>query len=146
MKFQLGLGLVSSVESIKSFISILSPDNESSEMTTRGEMKNVQAVNVEDINTGKVAESSEEGSLLFVDDQGTFSLDVSPVSGFSFAGSNLLGILDFLDISISLQGLEEFYSLRGFVKGSDSAGANNEGNFRDFLDSVTSGENKRGGR
>ena len=33
--------------------------------------------------------------------------------------------------------------MRGLVKGSNGVGADNEGNFGDFLDSVTSGENKR---
>lgn len=97
----MGLVLVSSVEGIKSLISILGPDDESSKVTSRGKEEDVQTVDVEDVNTRKVAERFKKGSLLFVDDQWSFSLDVSPVARFSFSGSNLLGILDFLDISIS---------------------------------------------
>jgi len=139
----LRLFFVSTIERVELFISILGPDDESSKMTTRGEEKNVQAMDAEDLDTGKVAEGSEEGSLLFVDDQRSFSLDVSPVSGFSFSSSDLLGILDFLDICICFQGLKEFNSLRSLFKRSDSICADDKGNFRDFLDSVTSGENKR---
>jgi len=140
VELQLGLFLVSSIERVKLFISILCPDDESSEMTTRGKKKNVQAVDTEDFNTRKVAEGSEKSSLLFVDNKGSFSLDISPVSSFSFTGSDLLGVFNFFDISVSFQGFKEFHSLRGLFKGSDGVGADNKGNFRDFLDSMTSGK------
>jgi len=138
----LRFGLVSSVEGIKLLIGILGPDDESAKMTTGSKEEDVQAVNIENVNTGKVAEGSEESTFLFVDDQRTFSLDVSPVSGFSFSGSDFLGVLHFLDIGISFQGLEEFDSLGSLVKRSDGVSANNKGNFGDFLDSVTTGEDQ----
>jgi len=146
MQFQLGLLSVSSIQRIELFIGILSPDDETSEMATRGKQKDVQTVNIKEFNTGKIAESSKKGSLLSIDNQRAFSLHVSPVSCLTFSCSDLLGVLDFLDISVGFQGFEEFYSLRGFVKGSDSVSANNEGDFRNFLNSVTSGQDQRGRR
>jgi len=143
VELQLGLGLVGSIESIKFFISVLGPDNESSKMATGGKEKNVQAVNGKDVNTRKVAEGSEESAFLFVDDQRSLSLNVSPVSGLAFSGSDLLSVLDLLNIGISFKGFEEFDGLGGFIKGSDGVGAHDEGDFRDFLDSVTSGEDER---
>jgi len=101
VELQLRLLLVGSIESVKFLISILSPDNEAAEMTTRGKEKDVQTVDVKDINTRKVTERSKKGTLLFINDQWAFSLDVSPVSGFAFSGSDLLGILDFFNISKS---------------------------------------------
>jgi len=138
---KLRFGLISSVEGIEFLISILGPDDEASEMTTGGKEKDVQAVNAKNVNAGKVAERSEEGSLLFVDNQRSLSLNISPVTGFSFTSSDLLGILNFLNISISFQGLEKFHGLRGFLKGRDRVGANNERNFGDFLNSMTAGKN-----
>lgn len=139
MKLQLRFGLIGSVESIKFLIGILGPDDKATKMATRGKEENVQAVNIKDVNAGKVAEGSEKGTLLLVDDQRSFSLDVSPVSGFSFSCSDFLGVLHFLDISISFQSLEEFDSLAGLIKGSDGVSANNKGDFRDLLDSVATG-------
>jgi len=146
VKLQLRLILISSIERVELFISILCPDNESSEMTTRSKKKDVQAVDIEDFNTREIAEGSEECTLLFVDNQRSFSLDISPVSCFSFSCSNLLGVLDFFDIAISFQGLEKFHSLGSFLKGSDGVSADYKGDFRDFLNSVTSSENERGRR
>lgn len=115
MELQLGLVLVSSIKRIKFFVSILGPDDESSEMTSRGKEKDVQTVNIKDVNTRKVTERFEKGSLLFINDQRSFSLNVSPVARFSFSSSELLGILDLFNISISFQGFEEFDNIRGLV-------------------------------
>jgi len=144
VELQLGLVLVSSVEGIKFLISILGPDDKSSKVASRGKEKDVQTVNVKDVNTRKVAERSEKGSLLFINDQGSFSLDVSPVASFSFSGSELLRILDLFNISISFQGLEKFDNIRGLVNSSDGVGTNNKGDFRNFLNSMASSKNKRG--
>jgi len=125
VEFQLGLFSVSSIKRIEFFISVLSPDDESSEMATRCKEKDVQAVDIKGFNTGEIAESAKKCPLLFVDDQRPFSLDVSPVSCLTFSCSDLLGVLDFLDISVGFQGFEQFYSLRCFVKRSNGVSANN---------------------
>jgi len=138
----LGLVLVSSVEGIKFLISILGPDDKSSKVASRGKEKDVQTVNVKDVNTRKVAERSEKGSLLFINDQGSFSLDVSPVASFSFTGSDLLGISNFFNISISFQDFKEFDNLGSLFNGIDGVGTDNKRNFRNFLDSMTSSKDK----
>jgi len=63
--FQLRLVLVSSIESIKFFVSVLSPDHKTSKVTTRSKEKDIQTVHVENINARKVAERMKEVSLFF---------------------------------------------------------------------------------
>lgn len=143
-KFKRGLLAVGSVELVEFLESGLGPDNESAKMTTRSQKENVQAVDAEKINSGKIAESMGDRGLLVVDDQWSLSLNITPVTALSLSSADDLAILDFLNISICLESLQKFDGLRGFLEVHDGVVADNEGNFGNLLDAMSAGKNKRG--
>jgi len=94
----LGLGSKDVVELLES---VLSPDDESSEMTSWSQLQDVQSLDGYKFNTGDVSESQVQWSLFVVDNQWSSSLSPSSVSEFSFTGSQSDRILDLLDIFVS---------------------------------------------
>lgn len=120
---------------------ILGPDDEATEVTTRGELEEVKSVNVDKVNTGEVSGGSLDALvLLTVDDQGASAENVSGVSQLTVASSDFLGISGSLDVFTStnvLEGGEEGLS------GVNVEGVNNEGKLGDIQDFVTSGKNER---
>lgn len=137
-------GLVEGSEDfIKEAEGALGPDNETSEMSSRGELEEVQSPDVDELNTGQVAESLDNTVVLIVDDKRTTALTMSAVPEFSFAGTDFAGVGNLDDISVGVEGLEESDGLLGLGEGLSGI-LNNKGNFLDFLDAVTTGENERG--
>lgn len=120
---------------------ILGPDDEATEVTTRGELEEVKSVNVDEVNTGEVSGGSLNALvLLTVDDQGASAENVSGVSQLTVASSDFLGISGSLDVFTStnvLKGGEEG------LGGVNVEGVNNEGKLGDIQDFVTSGKNER---
>jgi len=136
--------LVSSVDLVESLESVGSPNDESSKVTSWGELQQVQSGNAGKFNTGQVSESLGERGLVVVDHEWTSPLNVSSVSHLSLSGSESLGVLDFLNIRESIEGFEEGNSLGGLVDVIDGLVVDDQRNLRDLLDSVTSGQNQRG--
>jgi len=87
----LGSNSVATEEFIKGLEGRFSPDDESSEVTTRGELSKVKSVDVGDFNTGDISNSSEESDVFIaVDEEGSSSEVVSLVSKFTLTGSDVL--------------------------------------------------------
>jgi len=121
----------------------LGPDDEATEVTTRGELEEVQAADVDELNTGKVAESLDDTLVLVVDNKRTTALAVAAVPELALASTELAGVGNLDDIGVGLEGLEEGDGLLGLGEGLD-VGGDNEGNLLDLLDAVTTGEDEGG--
>ena len=120
---------------------ILGPDDEATEVTTRGELEDVKSVNVDEVNTGQVSGGSLNALvLLTIDDQRTSAEDVSGVSQLTVASSDFLGVSGSLDVFTSTNVLEGGEEGLG---GVNVEGVNNEGKLGDIQDFVTSGKNER---
>lgn len=133
---RLALGSEDSVELLEG---AFSPDDESSNVASRGELEEIESADVGDFNSGDVSEGLDEGDVgSTVDDEGTAAGSVSSVSELSLSGSDLDGVDDLLDISPG-SGISE--EPHGFLGALNLLGgvADNEGEFWDVVDSVTSG-------
>lgn len=134
------LGSVVAEDVVEGSEGLSSPDDESTEVTTWGELEEVHSVNVDGLNTGEVSSGSLDlGVVVTVNDEGTLSENVSGVSHLTLADSNLLGG------SGSSQVVTETEVGEG---GEESLGGlsvqvlDNEGELWDVVDSVTSGEDE----
>lgn len=113
-----GWGGGRSVDGIQSLEGRGCPNNETSKVSTWGELEEVQGEDGGSLNTGNVAES--KGKLLsinlwVVDDQWATTLAVTAATELTLSGAELAGSLDLGDIGTSTNGVEE-------SDGSGSAG------------------------
>lgn len=119
------------------------PDNESADVSSGGQLEEVESADVRDFNTGDVSESLDQGHIgTAVDDQRSSSASVSSSSGLSASSSNSGGVNNFLNISPSSDVLQES---DGFLGSFDLLGGvrHNQGEFGDGVNSVSSGLDKR---
>jgi hypothetical protein len=135
-----GGGAVDAVEGLKG---VLGPDDESTEMSTRGELEKVKTGDISELHTGEVAEGLGDTVVVLVDDEGTFALDVTTVTALTNTTTELLGVLGLKDIIIGSDRLEQTDGLLGLLKGLSVVG-DNEGDLRDIGDLVTTGHHKSG--
>lgn len=125
------------------------PDNESAEVTTRGQLQQVQGVDGRGLDTDDVAETLDQLlaiNLGVVDDERTATLAVAAASQLALAGAQLLGALDLLDIGTSTNSLQETESGGGLGKGSglEGGGVDDKRNLGDGHDLVAAGEEEGG--
>ena len=125
------------------------PDNEATEVTTRGELEEVEGEDGGGLNTGDVAESTDEllaVGLGVVDDKGTAALAEAAVTELTLTGAHLLGLLDLGEVGAGTEGLEEGNGGLGLGESGvlEGLGLNDEGNLGDVGDTVTAGEEQSG--
>lgn len=125
------------------------PDDEPAEVTTRGELQQVQGVDGGGLNTGDVAETLDEllaVDLGVVDDEGSAALAVAAATELALTGAELLGALDLLQVGAGTDGLQQTESGGGLGGGStlEGGGVDNERNLGDGRDLVTTGEQEGG--
>lgn len=105
---------VGSEQIIKGIESTLGPDDESSELTTRGQLEEVHSVNVTEINSGNISESLYHLDVIIgIDDQGSSSLNESSVSHFSFTGSQFFALNNSDNIIIDVESFQESNGILG---------------------------------
>jgi len=139
----LGSNSVSTEDFIKGLEGRFSPDDESSEVTTRSELSQVESVDIDDFNTGEVSNSSEEGDVLVaVYEEGSSTESVSSVSELTLARSDGLGVGNSFNIFISTESLQEGNGILGLFNTFEFI-VNNQRKVGNILDSVASSENKR---
>ena len=136
------------VDLVKGLESGRGPDDETAEVTTRGELEEVHGEDGAGLNTGDVAESGNELLAILagvVDNEGTTALAVAAVSQLTLTGAELLGSLDLLEVSTN--GLEEGDGSGGLGDGSVAEGGrvDDERNLRNGGDLVTTGHQESGG-
>merc|ERR1711988_1840038 len=115
---RLGGGAVDAVERVESGGG---PDDEATEVATRGELEQVERVDWASLDTRDVAGGRHDLLailLRLVDDERAAALSVASAPQLTLAGANLLGELDLLEILASANGLEEVDSSRGLLHGS----------------------------
>jgi len=142
----LGGGAVDLVESRESR---RRPDDEAAKVTTGGELEEVERVDRAGLNTGDVAESTDEllAILLGVDnDQRTTALLVAATPHLALTSANLLGVLGLLNVLTGTDSLEKGNGGGGLLDGAIGEGGrgDNEGNLRDSADCVAAGQQKSG--
>lgn len=138
------------VDLVKGLESGRGPDNEAAEVTTRGELEEVEGEDGASLNTGDVAESGNELLAILagvVDNEGTTALAVAAVSQLTLTGTELLGSLDLLEVSTGTDGLEEGDGSGGLGDGSVAEGGrvDDERDLRNGGDLVTTGHQESGG-
>ena len=125
----------------------LSPDDKTSEVSSGGELEEVEGANVAGLDSGNVAEGANDSVVLVVDDEGSATLAVLASTCLSLSGADLLGRDDLGDVGVGVEALESSDGSLGLGDGLD-AGSDDEGDLRDGLDAVTAGEDEggKGGR
>lgn len=119
---------------------ILGEDDESSEVTTGGELEEVESVNRADVNSGEVAGGSLDGGVLVsVHDQGSLGEGEAGASVLALAGSGSLGVADTGEVTVNTDGVEALEESGGLL-GVEAV--NNKGELGDVVDGVTSGHDQ----
>jgi len=135
---ELGWG---SVEGVKALEGCLGPNAEAAEVTTGGELKEVETGNTASVNTRDVSEGLDESVVLVVDEKGSTSLNISAVSGLSNSTANGGRCLDLVNIRVSTNGSQDIDGLLGLDSCLNII-RNNERDFRDGLDLVSTGHDE----
>lgn len=114
-------------------------------MSTWCQLQQVQGENITGLNTWEVAESTDKFlsvSISVIDNERSTSLSVTAASEFTLTGTELSGSLDLLNIGQSTDSLKETSSGGSACDLStlEDLGVDDERNFSDFGDLVTTGE------
>lgn len=134
-----GGSLVSSVDAVELLESTLSPDDESSDVSSGGELEEVESGDVDGLDTGDVPEGSDQGHIsAAIDNKRSSSGSVPSVSVFAVSSSDLDSVSNLLDITESSDVLKELDGLLGPLDGLGTV-VDDEGEFGDLVNSVSSG-------
>jgi hypothetical protein len=136
-------GLVGTVELVEKSESASGPDDETTNVTTGSELKQVQVADVDNLNTGKVAESLGDTIVLTIDNEGSTALTVAAVTDLTNTSTELARVGNLNDISVGVEGLEKSNSFLGLGESLNLVG-NDKRNFLDLLNAVTAGQHKGG--
>lgn len=143
VRLDLRSGFVASEDGVELLEGILGPDDESSQMTSWGELQEIESVNRGGFNSWKISEGLGDGGFIVVNNEWSSSLSVSSVSHFSLSSSDVVRSLSLFNISVGSQSFQESNSLGGLVNSVDGLVVNNQRNFWNSFDSVSSGQNQR---
>jgi len=120
----------------------LGEDAEPSNVATRGELEEVERLNVGNVDAWQVTEALEDAIILGVDDEWTTTDDVSSVSQLTLTGTELLGGSRLFDVVVGTNGLEELNGVLGLANRLDGV-VDDAWDLSDFRDSVTTGHHER---
>jgi len=115
-------------------------------MSAGCQLQQIQPTHTAQLHSRKVAEGTDKGSLLIIDDQRSTALGVASISRFAHSTSQFARVLDLLNIGKSVDGLEDLDGSRGFGDLQNTIVGDNERNLRNLLDSVSSGHHQSGRR
>jgi hypothetical protein len=135
--------LIGTIELIQKSNSGLSPDDETTEMSTRSQLQEVKTTNVNKFKTGQVTESLDETVVFVVDNERTTTLSVTTVTELTLTGTELARVGDLDDISVGVDRLQESNSFLGLGQLLNRV-SNDKRNFLDLLNTVTTGHDQRG--
>jgi hypothetical protein len=121
-----------------------SPDDKASKMASRSELEEIESGNSNGLNSRNITEGTSKVTLFSVDNKRTTSLYISSVSQLSLSGANLLRILDVLDVFVGSELLEQSNGVLSLLEPLEASISNDERNFGDLLDSVSTSKNERG--
>jgi len=138
----LGWAVLGSKQGIEALEGILGPNAESTQVSSRGELQQVQVLDGNELNTRNVSEGLDERTLLVVNDQRTTALDVSSVSELTLSGSDAVGFNDSFDIIVSVEGLQQSNGLLGLINTFNELGVNDQRDFGNLVNLVTTGHDQ----
>lgn len=122
--------------------SILGPDDETSHVSSRGELQQVEAFNLASFDTRKIAESLGDTIVRVVDNERTTTLDVTTVTEFTLTTSQFLGVLGLFGVSQSTSFGEGFEGSLGLLDRFNRV-VDNTWDLSNRVDSVTTSHNQR---
>lgn len=135
------LNTVGAENVIEGLESILGEDDKSSEVTTRGELEEVEAVNVAGVNSTEVASGTLDGGVVVsVDNKRSLSESEAGGSEFTNTSAGVLVSADSSEIILGTELVEGGEEGLGVVKVQV---VDDEREFRDVLNEVTTGLNER---
>lgn len=138
----LGSNSVGTEDFVKGLEGRFSPDDESSEVTTRSQLSQVKSVDVADFNTWDVFDSSEEGDVfVVVDEEWALSESVSSVSELTLTSSDDLSVGNSFNIFVSTESLQESNDISGLLDTFELV-IDNQRKVGDSTDSVASSQDK----
>ena len=145
--YQVALSPVFLVDGVELLDGTGGPYDEATEVTTRGELEEVEGIDRAGLDTSDVAESLDKIlsiDLSAVDHEGSTALAVTAASHLTLTGAELLGSLSLLDIGTGTKSLKERKGSGGLGDAGDGGGVDNEGNLGDGGDLVTTGHQEGG--
>jgi hypothetical protein len=117
------------------------PDHQSSNVTTGGELEEVESVDVASVNTGEVPGASLDVRVtVSIDDQGSLAHGESGVAVLSLSVSHLLGFADSVEVLLGTELVEDGEETTG---GGSVERLGDEGELGDIVDTVTTGHDER---
>jgi len=112
-------------------------------MPSRGELKEVQGVDISGLDTRDIAERADDvGVGGVVDDERTKSLTMTTVAGFTSASTEFLGCMHFEDILVSVDAPEESDCFFRLCELREVGVGNDERDFKDFFDAMSASEDE----
>ena len=112
-------------------------------MSTGGELEEVEAVDVAELDAGEVAEGLLDTVVVGVDDQRTTTEGVAAVAHLALAGTDLLGVGGLLDVGEGTDRGEDVLGGRGLLGGLNGV-VEDEGDLGDLVDAVSTGHDEGG--
>ena len=120
----------------------LGPNDEAADVTTRRELKEVEATDIDHFNSRQVTESLDNTIVLIVDDEGAAALTVPAVAHLSLSRSKLARVGNLYNVAVCAEGLEKCNGFLCLAEGLDRV-ADNKGNFFNLLDAVAASKDER---
>jgi len=139
-----GLLGVCSVDLVEAGESILGPDAETTNVTSGGQLEEVELCDIDALDSWNVSEGSPQSDTLGggVDQQGSSSLCVTSVSGLSVSGADVARLGSLVDVIVGVDGLEEGSGVLCLGDVVEGLAVNDEGDLSNAGDAVTSGKDE----
>jgi hypothetical protein len=124
---------------------VLGEDNEASEVTTRGKLKEVEGRHVGHLDTRDVAEGFLDAVVLAVHHKGSTTLHVTAVAHLALARADLTRCLGLLDVVARTEGSEDLHRSDCLVDGLDRV-LHDQRALGDLVNLVATSHDQRGKR
>ena len=134
--------VVSAEDLVELLECLLSPDHKAADVTTRGQLKQVEAVHAHKFNTWEVTERLNDAVVLVVDNERATALGVAAVTKLTDTSADLARVRRLHDIFVSTESLEDSNSLLGLGVRLNLAG-DHKRHLLDLLDAVAAGKHER---
>lgn len=131
------------VDGFELFESTLSPDAETTQVTTGGQLEQVQSRDTGNFDTGDVTESLDNTAVFGINDKGTTAFTVATVAHLTLTGTEGTAGLDAFNVSDGSNLLEDFDGSASLVDAFNSRGQD-QGEFGNLLDAVTTSHDEGG--
>jgi hypothetical protein len=141
--FLMYCGLVESAKDlVKQSKCALGPYDEATDVTTRCELKEVEATDVDHLHTRQIAERFDNATVLIVDDEGAAALAVTAIAHLSLTRTKLARVGYLYDVAVRTKGLEKCNSLLCLLERFRTI-SNDKGDLFNLLDAMAASENER---